>query len=279
MAAWSPHRFSTAKRSRPARRSDEFAGERSRGNGFPCSERIRLLQPLLPHPKEGWWSKTILNLRHLNRTLMKRPFRMFTSKQILSQICPGDWLFSLDLKNAYFHIQLAPHHRRFLRLPSREWLINTRSSPLGLSLAPLTFMKFMDVLFPAETDGNLHLELPQRILVQSEDELLSQRSVLHSHLECLGFRVKRALSPQPTHFIPGNSYRLSPKEGGSHARICTFMSDLRGHHVLVRSNSMMVVSYINRQGETVHRLRDASMPLSGLSSPPSVLPVIQTQFM
>ncbi len=28
----------------------------------------------------------------------------------------------------------------------------------------------------------------------------------------------------------------------------TFLSDLRGHHVLVRSDSMMVVSYINRQG-------------------------------
>ncbi len=35
-----------------------FAGERSCGNGFPSSERVRLLQPLLPHPQEGWWSKT-----------------------------------------------------------------------------------------------------------------------------------------------------------------------------------------------------------------------------
>ncbi len=35
-------------------------------------------------------------------------FRMITLKQILSQICPGDWFFSLDLKDAYFHIQIAP---------------------------------------------------------------------------------------------------------------------------------------------------------------------------
>ncbi len=27
--------------------------------------------------------------------------------------------------------------------------------------------------------------------------------------------------PQPTNLIPGNSYRLSPNEGGSHARTCT----------------------------------------------------------
>ncbi len=54
---------------------------------------FRLLQPLLHHPQEG----SILDLRHLDRSLMKRPFRMITSKQILSQICPGDWFFSLDL--------------------------------------------------------------------------------------------------------------------------------------------------------------------------------------
>ncbi len=33
---------------------------------------------------------------------------MITLKQILSQIRTGDWFFSLDLKEAYFHIQIAP---------------------------------------------------------------------------------------------------------------------------------------------------------------------------
>ncbi len=42
---------SAQQRLRPARRSDEFAGERSCGNGFPNSERVRLLQPLLPSPR------------------------------------------------------------------------------------------------------------------------------------------------------------------------------------------------------------------------------------
>ncbi len=32
------------------RRSDEFAGERSRGNGLPSSEHVRLLHPLLTRP-------------------------------------------------------------------------------------------------------------------------------------------------------------------------------------------------------------------------------------
>ncbi len=44
---------------------------------------------------------------------MSWPFRMITLKQILSQIYPGDWFFSLDLKDAYFYIQIAPYHRPF----------------------------------------------------------------------------------------------------------------------------------------------------------------------
>ncbi len=59
-AIWqrSLHTGSAQQRSRPAHRSDEFAGERSRGNSFTSSERVRLLQPSLACPQEGWWSKT-----------------------------------------------------------------------------------------------------------------------------------------------------------------------------------------------------------------------------
>jgi len=40
--------------------------------------------------------------------------KMLKIKQILVQIRLGDW-FSVDLKDAYFHIQRAPRHRPFLR--------------------------------------------------------------------------------------------------------------------------------------------------------------------
>ncbi len=66
-------------------------------------------------PKKDGSLQPILDLRLLNYALMKRSFRMITLKQILPQICPGDWFMSLDLKDTYFHIQVAPYHRRFLR--------------------------------------------------------------------------------------------------------------------------------------------------------------------
>ncbi len=51
---------------------------------------------LVPKKEGVLWP--ILDLRLLNYTLMKRSFRMITLKQILPQICPGDWFMSLDLK-------------------------------------------------------------------------------------------------------------------------------------------------------------------------------------
>ncbi len=64
-----------------------------------------------------------------------RYFTRFTLKQILSQICTGDWFMSLDLKDAC-HIQVAPYHRRFLRFAFDGVAYQYKVLPFGLSLAP-----------------------------------------------------------------------------------------------------------------------------------------------
>ena len=52
-------------------------------------------------PKKDGGLRPILDLRHLNKALMTHPFKMLTTKQILAHIRPGDWFFSVDLKDAY----------------------------------------------------------------------------------------------------------------------------------------------------------------------------------
>ncbi len=152
-------------------------------------------------PKKDGGLRPILDLRCLNHALMRRPFRMITLKQILSQICTGDWFCSLDLKDAYFHIQIAPHHRRFLRFTFEGVAYQYMVLPFGLSLAPRTFTKCMDAaLSPLRQMGIRILNYLDDwlILAQSEVELLSHRTLILSHLERLGLRVnfaKSALSP------------------------------------------------------------------------------------
>ncbi len=95
-------------------------------------------------PKKDGGLRPILDLRRLNHALMRRPFRMITLKQILSQIRTEDWFCSLDLKDTYFHIQISPHHRRFLRFAFEGVAYQYTVLPFGLSLAPRTFTKCMD---------------------------------------------------------------------------------------------------------------------------------------
>ncbi len=152
-------------------------------------------------PKKDGGLRPILDLRRLNHALMRRPFRMITLKQILSQIRTEDWFCSLDLKDAYFHIQIAPHHRRFLRFAFEGVAYQYTVLTFGLSLAPRTFTKCMDAtLSPLRQMGIRILNYLDDwlILAQSEVELLSHRTLILSHLERMGLRVnfaKSALSP------------------------------------------------------------------------------------
>ncbi len=62
-------------------------------------------------PKRDSGLRPILDLRHLNFSLYKGKFKMLTMKTIMSQIKGGDWFVTIDLKDAYFHIQVIQRHK------------------------------------------------------------------------------------------------------------------------------------------------------------------------
>ncbi len=108
---------------------------------------------------------------------MQRPFRMLTLKQILAQIQPEDWFLSVDLKDAYFHIQIAPRSHIVLGIHfSREWPISTRSFHWTVS-------------GPSETDGICILNYIDDWLMQVTG-MISHRSLLLNHLERLGLKCE-----------------------------------------------------------------------------------------
>ncbi len=114
---------------------------------------------LVPRKDVGLWP--ILELRHLNRALMKRPFRMTTLKQILSQIGPGDWFFSLDLKDAYFHIQVAPPSQTILEIRLRGSGISIHGPALRTVPGSSHFYEVHGCSpLPSEADGSPCSELP-----------------------------------------------------------------------------------------------------------------------
>ncbi len=95
-------------------------------------------------PKRDGGLRPILDLRRLNFSLYKGKFKMLTMKTIMSQIQGGDWFVTIDLKDAYFHIQVIQRHRKFLRFAFGGKAYQYKVLPFGLALAPRTFTKCMD---------------------------------------------------------------------------------------------------------------------------------------
>ncbi len=193
-------------------------------------------------PKRDGGLRPVLDLRPINRALGKRPFRMLTLKQILAQIRPGDWFASVDLKDAYFHIQIAPHHRRFLRFAFEGTAYQYSVLPFGLALAPRTFSKCMDaVLSPLRSSGVRILNYLDYwlILAQSRDTLISHIDSLLIHLESLGLCVNRQKSV------------LTPSQSITYLGVCLDSMERRAH--LSRERAVAILSALchYRQGSSV----------------------------
>ncbi len=58
-------------------------------------------------PKMDGGLRPILDLRCLNFSIYKGKFKMLMMKTIMSQIQGGDWFVTIDLKDAYIHIQVV----------------------------------------------------------------------------------------------------------------------------------------------------------------------------
>ncbi len=86
-------------------------------------------------PKKDGVLRPILDLRQLNRSVMRLKFKMLTLKQVVSQIRSEDWFVTIDLKDAYFHISILPTHRHFLRFAFGGKAYQYRVLPFGLALS------------------------------------------------------------------------------------------------------------------------------------------------
>ncbi|KAL0195086.1 hypothetical protein M9458_008658, partial [Cirrhinus mrigala] len=152
-------------------------------------------------PKKGGGLRPILDLRVLNRALLKLPFKMLTLKHILTCVRVQDWFVAIDLKDAYFHVSILPRHRPFLRFAFKGRAYQYKVLPFGLSLSPRVFTKVAEAaLSPLRERGIRILNYLDDclILAHSWDLVCAHRDMVLNHLAQLGLRVnweKSKLSP------------------------------------------------------------------------------------
>ncbi|KAL0192423.1 hypothetical protein M9458_010719, partial [Cirrhinus mrigala] len=81
----------------------------------PAEMKSEFYSPYFIVPKKSGGLRPILDLRALNRSLLRLPFKMLMTKRMLTCIRRQDWFAAIDLKDAHFHVSILPRHRPFLR--------------------------------------------------------------------------------------------------------------------------------------------------------------------
>ena len=87
----------------------------------------------------GW--RPVISLSHLNDFVQLTPFKMETVASVLLSVREGDFLASLDLKDAYFQIPIHGSSRKLLRFMSEGTVYQFKALCFGLSTAPQVFTR------------------------------------------------------------------------------------------------------------------------------------------
>ena len=90
----------------------------------------------------GSW-RPVIDLSTLNLYVDVSHFKMETIQSVLLSVRQGDWMASIDLKEAYLKIPVHPECRRFLRFVAHGQVYQFTALCFGLSTAPQVFSRVM----------------------------------------------------------------------------------------------------------------------------------------
>jgi mRNA-degrading endonuclease HigB of HigAB toxin-antitoxin module len=145
--------------------------------------------------------RPVINLKPLNRYLKKQHFKMDTLSKVLNLVQKGDWAFTLDLKDAYFHIPIFKKHRKFLRFCIKGQVYQFKALCFGPTVSPRVFTKVIAVIAEYLRSKAIRLAVyldDWLFLNQKLAAILKDREFTLSLLVELGFIVNVTKS----HLIP-----------------------------------------------------------------------------
>ena len=155
-------------------------------------------------PKVTGGFRPVIDLSTLNKFIRKTHFRMETNSSVLMAIRRGDWMMSLDLKDAYFQIPVHPDSRKYLRFVWNGRPFQFKVLCFGLSPAPQVFTRVMAL--PSSVLHQKGVRLLRYlddwlVLSSSEEGAISSRTALLGLCASLNIIVnwdKSELTPSQT---------------------------------------------------------------------------------
>ena len=114
-----------------------------------------VVNPLSVATNDRGKKRLVLDLRHINPHLHKFKFKCEDVDTAVLLLNPGDFLFTLDIKSAYHHVEIFKDHQTYLGF---EGLITGSSNILFLEFCPSGFLPHLWCLQNSQT-GTSTLEV------------------------------------------------------------------------------------------------------------------------
>ena len=146
---------------------------------------------LVPKPNNRW--RPILDLNILNNYLKTQSFKMETPETIKTSLQAGEWVTSIDFKDAYFHIPINSQSRKYMRFHIQDKIYQFKALPFGLSTAHMEFtVVAKEVKFLAMKKGRrIHQYLDDWLVRARSHQTCLQHTNLGSSLSRTGLASER----------------------------------------------------------------------------------------
>ena len=146
--------------------------------------------------QSGAW-RPILNLKRLNKSIVTKKFRMDTIQIVMDSLKVGEYVTSIDLKDAYFHVAIHPDDRKYLRFVVEGTPYQFQVLPFGLSTAPRVFTRVVKALisFLRKRGLKIFSYLDDWLLAHQDPEKLREHTELALvETEKAGFVINQSKS-------------------------------------------------------------------------------------
>ncbi|CAI7896926.1 unnamed protein product [Closterium sp. NIES-54] len=122
--------------------------------------------------------RLILDLRKVNANLIVPKFKYEGLSRVADLARVGDWMFSIDLKSGYHHMDIHPSCWKFLGFEFDKCTYAFRSLPFGLTTAPFVFTQLIKQLARRWREQGI------RIIPYVDDILFLCQSKAHAQAIC-----------------------------------------------------------------------------------------------
>lgn len=120
--------------------------------------------------KAGGKRRPVVDMRSANKALYRDLYQMPHPETIFPKLAGARYFTKLDLKNAFFHVELHPDSRAITTFMTKRGMMQFNRLPFGISVAPEFFQRVMQGVLDG-CEGCVHYIDDILIFAKTADEL------------------------------------------------------------------------------------------------------------